>query len=112
MSGHVRQRGKKGQWYAVIDVTKDGKRKRHWQRLEGTHSGKREAQKACERLIAQQDEGTYVDPSKMPVGPASFDLASINGRPLTTSRPERPSATANSPRTKSRRISAPSRSRS
>ena len=67
MSGHVRQRGKKGQWYAVIDVAEGGKRKRHWRKLEGTYSGKREAQKACERLIAQQDEGTYVDPSKMPV---------------------------------------------
>ena len=67
MSGHVRQRGKNRQWYAVIDVIKDGKRKRHWQKLEGTYTGKREAQKACERLIAQQDEGTYVDPSKMPV---------------------------------------------
>jgi hypothetical protein len=34
MSGHVRQRGKKGQWYAVIDVSEGGKRKRRWLKLE------------------------------------------------------------------------------
>jgi integrase len=66
MSGHVRQRGKRGQWYAVIDVFADGKRKRRWHRLENC-KGKREAEKACERLIAQQSEGTYVDPSRMTV---------------------------------------------
>ena len=65
MSGHVRQRGKKGQWYAVIDVAEGVKRKRRWRKLEGTYSGKLEAQKACERLIAQQGDGTYVDRSKM-----------------------------------------------
>jgi integrase len=66
MSGHVRQRGNKGQWYAVIDVLVDRKRKRRWHKLEHC-KGKREAEKACERLIAQQAEGTYVDPSRMTV---------------------------------------------
>jgi integrase len=66
MSGHVRQRGKKGQWYAVIDVLGAGKRIRRWHKLENC-KGKREAEKACERLIAQQAEGTYVDPSRMTV---------------------------------------------
>jgi integrase len=66
MSGHVRQRGKRGQWYAVIDVFDAGKRKRRWHRLENC-KGKREAEKACERLIAQQGEGTYVDASRMTV---------------------------------------------
>jgi integrase len=62
MSGHVRQRGKKGQWYAIIDVFDDGKRKRRWHKLENC-KGKREAEKACERLILQQTDGTYIDPS-------------------------------------------------
>ena len=63
MSGHVCQRGKKDQWYAVIDVYEDGKRKRRWHRLEGA-TGKREAEKACEKLIAQQGDGLYVAPNK------------------------------------------------
>jgi integrase len=66
MSGHVRQRGKAGQWYAVIDVFVDGQRKRRWHRLENC-KGKREAEKACERLIAQQGDGVYVDPSRITV---------------------------------------------
>jgi integrase len=68
MSGHVRQRGKKGQWYAVFDVTDPvmGKRKRRWQKLENC-KGKREAERACERLVMQRSEGTYVDPSKTTV---------------------------------------------
>jgi len=75
MSGHVRQRGKKGQWYAVIDVSEGDKRKRRWHKLDNCN-GKREAQKACERLIAQQGEGTYVDRSKMTV--AEFVRERIN----------------------------------
>jgi integrase len=63
MSGHVRKRGKAGQWYAVIDVFVDGQRKRRWHKLESC-KGKREAEKACERLIAQQGDGTYVDPTR------------------------------------------------
>lgn len=68
MSGHVRQRGKKGQWYAVFDVADPatGKRKRRWQKLDNC-KGKREAEKACERLVMQRLEGTYVDPSKTTV---------------------------------------------
>jgi hypothetical protein len=66
MSGHVRQRGKAGQWYAVIDELVDGRRKRRWHRLDNC-KGKREAEKACERLIAQQGDGTYVTPSRMTV---------------------------------------------
>src|SRR5262249_11504797 len=75
MSGHVRQRGKKGQWYAVIDVSEGDKRKRRWHKLDNCN-GKREAQKACEQLIAQQGEGTYVDRSKMTV--AEFVRERIN----------------------------------
>jgi integrase len=66
MSGHIRQRGKKGQWYAVIDVMTDGKRKRVWHRLPGA-TGKREAEKACAALITKQAEGAYVTPAKLTV---------------------------------------------
>jgi integrase len=66
MSGHVRQRGNKGQWYAVIDVIEAGKRKRRWHRLENCN-GKRDAEKECARLIAKQAQGTYVNSSKVTV---------------------------------------------
>jgi integrase len=42
------------------------KRKRRWHRLENS-KGKRQAERACERLIAHQGDGTYVDPSRMTV---------------------------------------------
>jgi integrase len=69
MSGHVRQRGKRGQWYAVFDVTDPvtRKRSRRWQKLENCKK-KTEAKKACERIIAEIDRGSFVDRSKMPVG--------------------------------------------
>jgi integrase len=69
MSGHVRQRGQKGQWYAVFDVIDPvtGKRHRRWQKLEHC-KGKREAEKACERIIAKIEQGAYVDRSNTTVG--------------------------------------------
>jgi integrase len=78
MSGHVRQRGKKGQWYAVLDARDPatGKRKgRRWHKL-GSCKGKREAERACAQLIAQQVDGTYVERSKMVV--AEFVRERIN----------------------------------
>jgi integrase len=66
MSGHVRQRGKKGQWYAIINVVEGRKRRRLWHRLDNC-AGKREAEKECARLIAKQVEGNYVERSKMAV---------------------------------------------
>jgi integrase len=66
MSGHVCQRGKKNQWYAVIDVLVGGQRKRRWHRLENC-GGKREAERMCAALISKQDAGTYVDSSKITV---------------------------------------------
>src|SRR5262245_49007074 len=66
MSGHVCQRGKKSQWYAVINVVEGGKRKRRWHKLENCN-GKREAERMCAGLIAKQDAGTYVDASKIAV---------------------------------------------
>ena len=64
MKGHVRERGK-GRWYAVIE-TRDGagKRKRKWVSLPETVKGKRDAQLACAKLIAEMDTGSYVEPSK------------------------------------------------
>jgi integrase len=50
----------------VIDVFVDGQRKRRWHKLENCR-GKREAEKACERLIAQRGDGTYVEPTKTTV---------------------------------------------
>ena len=65
MSGHVRQRGNKGQWYAVINVVENGKRKRQWYRLAcGT---KKEAEVECAKLIAKQADGALVEPSKRTV---------------------------------------------
>jgi len=75
MSGHVRQRGKKGQWYAVIDVVDGGKRKRHWHKLDNCKT-KSEAKDACTLLIAKQIEGTYVEPSKTTV--ADFVRARVD----------------------------------
>jgi hypothetical protein len=54
MSGCVIQRGKKGQWYAVINVVEGGKRKRLWHKLENC-SGKREAQIKLAELIAARN---------------------------------------------------------
>jgi integrase len=67
VSGHVRQRGKKGRWYAVIDVVEGGKRKRIWHRLDAKITGKKEAEAACTLLEAKKIEGTYVSPSKIMV---------------------------------------------
>jgi integrase len=66
MSGCVIQRGKKGQWYAVVDVIEGGQRKRRWHKLKECN-GKREAKQALAVLIAQQVGGTYVNPAKTAV---------------------------------------------
>jgi integrase len=66
MSGCVIQRGKKGQWYAVINVVEGGKRKRLWHKLENC-SGKREAQIKLAELIAARNQGSYVERSKTAV---------------------------------------------
>lgn len=65
MKGHVRERGK-GHWYAVIDIRDPatGKRKRKWHSLPEC-KGKRDAQDACNRLLADQSDGSYVEPSKI-----------------------------------------------
>jgi integrase len=62
MKGHVTLQGKV--WYAVID-TRDaaGTRKRKWHKLPDA-KGKRDAQTACGKLIAEMGNGDYVEPSK------------------------------------------------
>ncbi len=51
MKGHVRERGK-GNWYAVLSVNEDGKRKVKFRSLPDCKT-KREAQSACASLITE-----------------------------------------------------------
>jgi integrase len=69
MKGGVLQRGKKGRWYAIIDLRDPatGKRKRKWHSLPDI-KGKREAQAERARLIAELKSGAYVHTSKLTVG--------------------------------------------
>jgi hypothetical protein len=60
MRGHIRERSP-GHWAIILDITKDGARKRKWHAFKGT---KREAQVECVRLIIELKTGSYVDPSK------------------------------------------------
>jgi integrase len=65
MNGHVRQRGA-GKWYAVIDArdSRTGNRKRKWVVLSGC-TGKRQAQLACAKLIADLQFGGFsIEPAK------------------------------------------------
>jgi integrase len=65
MRGHVRKRGRK--WVVVVDVGRheNGKRKQRW------YSGferKRDAERALADLLAKQQRGEYVDPSRLTLG--------------------------------------------
>jgi integrase len=65
MRGHVRRRGKK--WVVVLDVGTDahGKRQQRW------HSGferRGEAERARTDLLAKQQRGEYVEPSRQTLG--------------------------------------------
>jgi integrase len=63
MRGHIRERSP-GCWAVVLDITdpQTGKRRRKWHSFRG---GKREAQRECARLIAQQGDGGYIEPAKI-----------------------------------------------
>jgi len=65
MKGHIRERSP-GHWAIVIDVSdsQGGKRKQRWHSFKGT---KRQAQIECARLIAELQNGTAVEPSRMTV---------------------------------------------
>lgn len=69
MRGSVVQKpSKTGPWYVVVDLERDpgtGRRRQKW------HSGfrtKREAERGLARILAERDEGTYVEPAKMTFG--------------------------------------------
>ena len=65
--GHIRQQGK-GSWELKFDLGRDpltGKRVTKYATFRGT---KRKAQEELTRLLAQRNEGSYVDPTKMTVG--------------------------------------------
>ncbi len=65
MKGHIRERAP-GHWAIILDIhTGTGKRRRKWHSFKGT---KREAQRECARLIAEMDQGGYVEPSKQTLG--------------------------------------------
>ena len=66
MRGHLRERSP-GHWAIVIDVRDPqfGQRKRRSHSFKGT---KREAQRACAKLIADLEKGTHVDPNARDLG--------------------------------------------
>jgi len=87
MRGHIRQRSP-GHWAIILDIIKDGARKRKWHSFKGT---KREAQAECAKLIAAMAEGTYVEANKLTVGQHLLNYSQI-GRtlPRTNKRPDHP----------------------
>lgn len=60
---HVRQRGKSGRWYAVIDLPRgpDGKRKQKWIALPKDIRTKRDAEAEAHKLAVKRDEGELTD---------------------------------------------------
>jgi len=66
MRGHIRKRGNK--WVVVIDIGRDpvtNKRKQKWVTVNGT---KKEAEKRLAELIAEVENGRYVEPINMSLG--------------------------------------------
>jgi integrase len=65
MKGHIRERSR-GRWAIILDARDPmtGRRKRRWHSFAGT---KRQAQIECARLIAEQQNGTNVEPNKITV---------------------------------------------
>ena len=57
MRGSIRERSP-GHWAIILDINKDGTRKRKWHSFKGT---KREAQAECARLITEMKDQTYVE---------------------------------------------------
>jgi integrase len=89
MKGHIRRRGS-GSWELKFDLGRDpstGRRKTQFRSFKGT---KRKAQAELTRLLAQADDGFYVDPSRETV--AEFlnrwdrDWASTNVGPKSLER--------------------------
>jgi integrase len=59
-----------GHWAIILDIKKDGQRKRKWHSFKGTSP---EAQDECARLITAMKEGSYVEGSKLTVGQYLLD---------------------------------------
>jgi integrase len=64
MRGSIRERSP-GHWAIILDIIKDGARKRKWHSFKGT---KREAQAQCAKLITAMEEGAYVEATRLTVG--------------------------------------------
>src|SRR6516165_7262338 len=69
MRGHIRERSP-GHWAIILDINKDGERKRKWHSFKGT---KREAQAEAARLITAMKEGSYVETSRLTLGQYLLD---------------------------------------
>ncbi len=69
MKGHIRERSP-GRWAIILDLNKDGVRKRKWHSFKGS---KRQAQAECARLITAMKEGAYVEANKLTVGQYLLD---------------------------------------
>ena len=54
-----------GHYAIILDINKDGQRKRKWHSFKGTRD---EAEGECARLITAMKEGAYVGTSKLTVG--------------------------------------------
>jgi integrase len=64
MKGHIRERSP-GHYAIILDINKDGMRKRKWHSFKGT---KREAQAECAKLITEMKNNTYVEHDKKSLG--------------------------------------------
>jgi hypothetical protein len=84
---HQRKRSP-GHWAIILDINKDGARKRKWHSFKGT---KREAQAECARLITAMAEATYVETSKLTVGQHLLDRLAQweSGRKISPKTAER-----------------------
>jgi integrase len=75
MSGHIRRRGERS-WELKFDIGRDpvtGKREIRYRNVKGT---KREAQAELTRLLAEAQQGSYVEPAKVSV--AEFVRARVD----------------------------------
>lgn len=65
MRGYITKRGKSKNWTVVVELGRDPvtkKRKQKWNTVKGT---KKDAEKMLAELIAQVENGQYVEPAKM-----------------------------------------------
>ena len=87
MKGSIRERSP-GHYAIILDITKDGQRKRKWHSFKGT---RREAQAECARLITAIKEDAYVETSKLTVGQYLLDRLAQweKGKKITARTAER-----------------------